>query len=813
MKNFTLNCLMVLCLGIANSSIAQTPVTDSILSFQTMHVHFDKDIYLPGETVWFKAYMYNVNEISFAATNFYAAIYDEKGKLIYQKQYPVIEGSCNGDFEIPDTIESSRIQFRAFTKAMIADDSNNVYERILKVYNKGNNPEATVESKLKKLAFFPEGGQAIAELEDHIAFKASYEDGSPAMINGQIFALVGDKVVDTFFTDNRGMGKFILTPTPGERYFAIWKDENGFMQRTLLPVSRFGVSFHVELVNKNLQYSIARNKTSDNLSLLHLIARMGNYQVYKADLVIPNEMELSTAKFPIDSLPAGLMQLALFDKDWNKLQERSVFINSGETKAGLLVKRDTINGAPKGKNTIEISLADTMFTNLSVSIADINFYKEPNPYTIAQDLLLNTQVQIEPGANWPPQDGNSNFTDLSSLTHHWKKYDWQKIINKKAITQQSLDNYISLAVNYKQKNLALPQDDALNLIVTNNGMGKQFYNIKPESQTTFKKSGLLFFDSVKIAYSMDKNKEVVNYLSFQKEESIKIPPLINALPKEISFASTKNPEQNNLIEGFYATVHKKFNDVQTIKEVVVRSKYKGNPVLDRIDELDKFYATGMFGGTVRGYQLNVIDDSFGVATNHDLKDYIRYRIPGLQIHQGKFARVEKKMKENVVVDTLHLVRIFINEVDMTPETIKIEGLPAMTAGDPFEFIQLADVAYVKYVPGIVIGAGFSSSDGALYIYTKTGREKGPPVKGLPFVYIKGYNAQKEFNNPDYSDNTTLKQADLRTTVYWNPNVIMDKTNNTVKIEYFNNDISKKLLLKIEGVNAEGRLIYLEKILE
>src|SRR4051812_16576237 len=107
MKIFTLHCLVVLYLGMAKPCAAQTAANDSIFSFQTMHVHFDKDIYLPGETVWFKAYLYNVNEISFAATNFYTAIYDEKGKLIQQKQYPIIDGSCNGDFEIPDTIESS----------------------------------------------------------------------------------------------------------------------------------------------------------------------------------------------------------------------------------------------------------------------------------------------------------------------------------------------------------------------------------------------------------------------------------------------------------------------------------------------------------------------------------------------------------------------------------------------------------------------------------------------------------------------------------------------------------------------------------
>lgn len=134
-------------------------------------------------------------------------------------------------------------------------------------------------------------------------------------------------------------------------------------------------------------------------------------------------------------------------------------------------------------------------------------------------------------------------------------------------------------------------------------------------------------------------------------------------------------------------------------------------------------------------------------------------------------------------------------------------------GIPISSLVLSDVAYVKYIQGIVIGAGFKTSHGALYVYTKKGTEKGPSSKGLPFVYIKGYNSQKEFTSPDYSDKTLLKEPDLRTTLYWNPNIIMDKTNNKVKIEYFNNDVSKKLLLTIEGVNTKGKLIHIEKIIE
>ena len=789
-------CCFILSLLFTTPVFSQTTGrnTDSVISFQTMHVHFDKDIYLPGETIWFKAYLYDVSEISIAATNFYVAIYNQKGKLLQQKQYPILEGSCNGDFEIPDTIQSTRIQFRAFTKAMIIDDSNNVYEKTLTVYNKENSSDSIAINKIKNLQFFPEGGQMIAELENHIAFKASYNDGSPAIINGQIIEVEKNKKVDTFFTNSMGLGKLVLYPTPRKNYMAVWKDDNGNIMQTLLPVNnRYGVSFHTEIINRELEYSITKNKKNDSLNNLHLLAQIGNYQVYKADLKIPNEMVIYTTKFSIAEVPAGLMQLNLFDKYWNLLQQRLVFISDTSFKDQLLVNADTINTNPKGKNSIEITLPDTLFTNLSVSIADVNFNNKPAIHSITRDLYFNTQLkELNQNTDSLLQTGNNKNIDLVTLTHPWKKYNWQKSVNKAELQPEVLDNYISLTVHYKEKNLALPKDDALNLIINTKGMGKEFYSLKPISQTAFKKTNLLFFDSVKVAYQMDKNKELANYLKISRDDTLEIPQTITPLQSTINFITAKKN-----IETFTNNTAKIFNDVKTIKEVIVKTKYKGNPILERIDELDKFYTTGMFSGTVKGCQLNVIDDPMA-EVNNNLQDYMRYRIPNLMLYDGIFG-VKRQILGDNPKDTIIPILTFIDEMEMD--------------GDAVSLLRMGDVAYVKYIPGIVIGAGFNTSTGAIYIYTKKGNEKGPVLKGLPFVYIKGYNRQKEFAGPDYNDKNLLKQPDLRTTVYWNPNIIMDKTNNKVRIEYYNNDVSKKLLLKIEGINAVGKLIYIEKIIE
>lgn len=523
-----------------------------LVSSQTMHVHFDKDIYMSGETIWFKAYLYNVNELSLNSTNFYAAVYDEQGKLIQQKQYPILTGSSYGDFKIPDSLDGSRLQFRAFTKAMIDEDSSNVYERILTVYNKENNTGSII-NKTVSLQFFPEGGQMIAELENQIGFKAVYTDGSPAMVKGQIIEVETNKAVSDFSTDKTGMGEMMLVPAPRKNYIAVWKNANGDTINTVLPkVNRYGVSFHAEITDKTLEYTLAKNISSDSLSILHLQAQMGNYKVYKADLIVPEEMQLSKAKFSIDSLPAGLLQLGLFDKYWNLLQERLIFINEQDISKHLSVNRDTVNEGPKGRNTIEFILPDTMFTNLSVSLADINFYEQLQMHGIKQELLFNTQVE-NTGQNIDSllNAGNKNTIDLLTLSHPWKRYNWQMAIDKKEIRSELADNYISLTVNYEEKDFALPKDEALNLIINDKGIGKQFYNVLPASQTAFKQEAMIFFDSAKIDYQLNKNKELVNYLTINKDELLAIPSTVNPLPERISYSNAKAEFVFTDLDSFY----------------------------------------------------------------------------------------------------------------------------------------------------------------------------------------------------------------------------------------------------------------------
>ncbi|MHB1177320.1 MAG: TonB-dependent receptor plug domain-containing protein, partial [Daejeonella sp.] len=102
--------------------------------------------------------------------------------------------------------------------------------------------------------------------------------------------------------------------------------------------------------------------------------------------------------------------------------------------------------------------------------------------------------------------------------------------------------------------------------------------------------------------------------------------------------------------------------------------------------------------------------------------------------------------------------------------------------------------------------GLRGYGGVLVINTKRGeinnnyRSYSP---GVTTYNPQGFYRAREFYSPNYEDPTTnVKVADLRTTVYWNPNVVSDSTGKA-SVEFFNADGTGNYKAIIEGINASG----------
>jgi hypothetical protein len=132
-------------------------------------------------------------------------------------------------------------------------------------------------------------------------------------------------------------------------------------------------------------------------------------------------------------------------------------------------------------------------------------------------------------------------------------------------------------------------------------------------------------------------------------------------------------------------------------------------------------------------------------------------------------------------------------------------------------LNIRDIAMVKVFRPPFFGSFGGGGSGAIAIYTKKGgdsrADNNNSSKGMPSSILTGFTRFKEFYNPQYDNLNENPETDIRSTLYWNPYVMTNKKSPRFRIQFFNNDISKKLQIVLEGVTADGRMARVVKILE
>jgi hypothetical protein len=99
--------LLISLLLLAGVYQLQAQKLDSLLAIQRqadpqekIYVQFDKSYYNPGETIWFKAYLFTGLDPSEWSKTLYAELMDEGGNIIDRKTAPVTGAGAASHFDI-----------------------------------------------------------------------------------------------------------------------------------------------------------------------------------------------------------------------------------------------------------------------------------------------------------------------------------------------------------------------------------------------------------------------------------------------------------------------------------------------------------------------------------------------------------------------------------------------------------------------------------------------------------------------------------------------------------------------------------------
>ena len=766
----------------------------NIFPKEKMHIHFDKQLYNQEETIWYKLYLLAEYMPSPLSKNVYVNWYDTEGKMLRQTVAPLFQATAKGSFDIPTDYKGEFVRVKAYTSWMLNDDTSFIYQRDIPI-NKGI-PVAKIKPVRKtRLELFPEGGNLVYGIDEKIAFKASDQQGRPVMVKAQLMNQK-NQVLDTLRVKHDGMGFFFLKPLPEEQYRVDWIDEYGMKGSTQLTgIQKEGLSLSITGTNDKALIQVERTaKVPENMQQLYLLVHMNERPMYKLRLNMTAKTVINTA-VPIEELQTGILQFSLFTNDWIPLEERILFVNNRMHEFNSKINPGIVSLEKRGKNILEILVSDTAAANMSISITDAELSGEEQ-HTIFSDFLISHQLRgyIHNPAYYLKSDADTITArlDLVMLTNGWRRFDWDKL---KAATQPVLKyapetEFIKLKGKvYGMESGRAGGPELLNVIMKGKDSSSSVYFIPIQKDGTFDAPLSIFFDTARVYYNFnDKNKtgfvgqvQLGNGL-LRKEPGSTI--RIDQMPVFQVWSDSIGLARMNLFLQEQEKLRRSMATA-TLEEVVVKAKIK-----DPIKVLDEKYASGLFSGG-DAYSFDLANDNMPGALN--VLSYLQGKVAGLQI-SGSGAQMSMSWRGGTP-------SLYLNEM--------------ITNVDMVQSIPITDIAYIKVMRPPFFGSGGGGADGAIAIYTKKGgdvQRNDPNKKGMESTILAGYSKFKEFYNPVYTKEPAY-EADTRSTLYWNPYILTNKKTPRFRVEFYNNDFSKKLLVVLEGINSEGRMTRTVRYLE
>lgn len=779
----------------------QAQKLDSLLARQRaadpqekVYVQFDKNGYNPGETIWFKAYLFTGSEPSLASKNFYAELLDENGTVLSQKTAPIAFAGASGSFDLDSAFKKNLVYFRGYTVSVLNGDSSFLYTKALRIFQ----PKATATKPALTappvLALLPEGGDLISSLPASVAFLATNSQGLPVSVSGLVNENGGSKVAE-FTSLHNGMGRFAFTPQEGKTYTAVWKDESGKQYTTPLPAAKAqGISFRVtDNEDGSKRFVLYRSANApDALKKLYLVGTMNQQMALEARINLENKTS-ATGLLPVQDLATGILQLTVLDADNRPVAERITFVNKHDYELDGDVYLGQKGFAKRGLNQVEVTVSDTLPANLSLSItdADLNTSAGMDDNLVSRMLLtgdLRGKIVDPYYYFFSNNDSVAFHLDLVMLTHGWRRYNWNDLwAGKVATPKWKESNYLSLTgqLSGMMPNSITP-DLQLTGILQTADSAKNIIVLPVDRSGKVFADGLVFYDNAKLFFAFNKKN-----LSFDKSMLL----VNNGLRNRFSKAQPDTAARIGLPPlqaALLAANNKAARMSQQASRMLANSKMLSNITITAKaktakEKMEEKYVSGLFSGN--GNSFDLVNDPLSSAYM-DVFQYLQGRVAGLQISTGGGTPTMSWRGGTPA--------LYLNE--MQTDASMIQNTP------------VSDIAYIKiFRPGesVVSGGG----GGVIAIYTRKGGDSqpNPNAKGLNSVQFAGYSPVKQFYSPDYATPSERDAYDdARVTLYWNPTIYLDKNRRRLRIKFYNNDITKRFRLVLEGINTDGKLIHVEK---
>ena len=781
------------------------------------YLHTDKDVYRPGDTIWFKTYL--VDGITHKRSDKSRVAYVEllnAADSILARRILYIEGTSScGSINLPNNLVDDKYKLRTYTKYILSDEQALFYQKSATISRKReplleNNAEESTEmeivddkperslnpsNKTIKVEFFPEGGNLVAGLSGGLAIKISDLDGIPIAAHGTISDSSGNVITD-FNSNNYGLGIVYFMPEPDNSYFALIEN-NGFQQR--FEISKvLDRGFSLSIKNRGDNILIQVETTDENvLDGTILIGHLRGKKIFER-LEKKNGSKSYAVKLLTKDLPDGIADFTLFSVDGKPVCERLVFIENPSNDTKVSIRTNSSIYGKREKVQLTIAVEDVIGRPIKgdFSMRVSSSMVSTNKSDMKNWLLLNSDLKgpVYDSDVFNQEDSNKTrlLLDAIMLTHQWERFSWNDLLsdhNQSYVKFGPEKGIMIRGTALGMQDRPIPEKSMISL----NILAEAFEEKKAIDENGKFSFGPYFFND-----SITAILQIVNNNKTQNSDPAKI-NIDNQWPRILSKPiinngnplGIKNPkiQQSDTSHFQENSIEEYDSKITYLDEVVVKEKRKTPAELIE-KEINSFTPYGghpdirVFRDSIKGWEGLSAIDLLARKGIRVIGDY-----PNQKISLSGGSPNSKNFETGPLV-----------LLDGTP----VDGILGSLRASEVLFIDVLRFASASFY-------GVRGSSGVIAVYTNRtlrnaviGQTSDPRITS---ANIMGFDEKLEFYIPDYSGTNRFNTSkDNRTTLYWNPNVKIDSEGQG-KVQFYTSDRTGKFTVEFIGLTEDGEIVY------
>lgn len=718
------------------------------------------------------------------------SVTDGRKTWLKNKVETSLNGSLKLSFDLPENTSTKNISLD------IQDLRKSQGSRKISIPFILNRPEKV------DLQFMPEGGKMVAGLQTNIAFKALNEDGLGAAVSGKIYNSKQEEIT-SFTAGHAGMGVFSLVPESAEIYTAMMQLPDGKYRTYPLPlVESTGIALNLTNQFKSDSCEIALTPTPDIITANHTYYLIGIARnvVCWAALV---KFSKGQVKFTLNKqlFPSGVVRLILMNENKVGLNER-MFYNDHNDQ--LNIQLESVKSEYKQRDSISLNIkvsdsgGNPIQGSFSLAVTDNGQVKTDSiaESSIVSHMLLTSDLKgnVEsPGyyddvASHPEKWQHLNYL---LMTQGWAGYDWSQLLKPtKPLTYSNEEEFL---IKGKVTN-------AFNKPVAKSAI--TLFSKKPllvleeltDDKGTFIFKGISPIDTPSYFISA-KNKRGKSFNVGIEMEEFKAPvfsPVTNSIvPWFVNIDTSTYLTANNRVA--LRKEQLRITGGNSLKEVVINAKkiIKGSKNLN---------GPG-------GADIIIDEEQLKKAGRTTLGDLLTKNVKGFGIRVNKVG----ERYYSIYTTLLHLVIDGVNtEFFITPETSRYQYLK-----DIFDYYDAEEIKGIE----VMVSGKYQMSYTSNYlqpldvpwdhsfIEVTTRGGKGPFLRKSVGTYLykpMPFITPRAFYSPKYTVSSISDMSDIRSTIYWAPNIITDKDGKAT-VSFYSADNPGTYTAIIEGTDLQGHL--------